>query len=240
MILDSLLLDRLTPAQRKALRQWRRRVTKPARLGTLHRTSPLSERYGSDRGTPVDRYYIERFLNGNRADIHGRVLEIKEPLYITRFGVNISQADVLDIDPGNPKATFVCDLAAADAVPSGIFDCFVLTQTLQMLYDLRAAVFHAHRILKPGGVLLVTVPVTSRIIPGEGLDMDYWRFTAASCRRLFGDVFGAINVQVQSHGNVLTSIAFLAGMSYEELAQEERDVTDPYFPLLISVRAVKA
>lgn len=240
MVLDSLLLERLTPAQRKKLRQWRQRMTTPARLGTLHRTTPLSERYGADRGTPVDRYYIERFMAAHRDDIHGRVLEIKEPLYTERLGNNVTQADVLDIDANNAKATFVCDLAAADVVPANTFDCFVLTQTLQMLYDLRAAVFHSHRMLKRGGVLLVTVPVTSRIIPGYGLDADYWRFTAASCRRLFGDAFGESNIEVRPHGNVLSSIAFLAGMAAEELSPEDLDMTDPYHPLIISVRAVKA
>lgn len=239
MGLETLLLDRLAPQQRKQLRQWRRRVTHPARMGTLRRTQPLSERYGAERGTPVDRYYIERFVAANQASICGHVLEIKEPLYTSRFGAGVTQADVLDIDASNPKATIVCDLAAADSVPSNTFDCFVLTQTLQMIYEVRAAVVHAHRMLRPGGVFLVTVPVTSRIIPGDGLQADYWRFTLASCRRLFGDVFGESHTQVQSHGNVLSSIAFLAGMAHEELSQAELDTVDLYFPLLISVRAVK-
>ena len=239
MGLEKFLLDRLDSQQRKRLRQWRRRVTHPARMGTLRTTTPLSDRYGADRGTPVDRYYIERFMRENQASIRGRVLEIKEPLYTARFGTQVSQADVLDIDASNPKATIICDLAAADGVPANTFDCFVLTQTLQMIYDVRAAVSHAHRMLRPGGVFLVTVPVTSRVIPGAGLQMDYWRFTLASCHRLFEDVFGAAHTQVQAHGNVLTSIAFLAGMAHEELSQAELDATDPYFPLLISVRAVK-
>src|SRR5450759_3773496 len=49
-----------------------RRWGHPARLGVRHRTSPFSEVHGFDRGTPVDRYYIERFLDQHREDIHGR------------------------------------------------------------------------------------------------------------------------------------------------------------------------
>jgi ubiquinone/menaquinone biosynthesis C-methylase UbiE len=134
----------------------------------------------------------------------------------------------------------VADLSAADRVPADSFDCILLTQTLQFVFDLRSAIGHAHRVLKPGGVVLVTVPATSRIAPRYGLTSDFWRFTPASTNRLFGEVFGAENVLVRSYGNVLTSIAFLSGLAREELTQNELDVLDEYFPLIVAVRASKA
>src|SRR4029453_14668409 len=61
----------------RPLPQRLRRLVRPAWLGTLRRTRPLSNDFGYDRGTPVDRYYIERFLARHQSDVKGRVLEVK-------------------------------------------------------------------------------------------------------------------------------------------------------------------
>ena len=227
------LRDKMPPEQRRYLIQ---RLRRPAWLGTLRRTAPLSDSWGYDRGTPVDRYYIERFLEEHRQDIHGRVLEVKDSGYTDRYGVGVERLDVLDIDPSNPRATIIADLTAADAIPPDQFDCFVLTQTLQFIYDTRAALRHAHRILRPGGVLLATVPALSRL---DRRLVDYWRLTAASCTALFGEVFEAEQLAVRSYGNVLTAIAFLTGMAYQELTRRELEACDEHFPVIIAVRATK-
>jgi SAM-dependent methyltransferase len=199
----------------------------------------LSHIWGADRGTPVDRHYIECFLADNRHAVHGRVLEIKHSMYTDRFGTNVQEPGVLDINPANELATFVTDLARAESVPDDYFDCFILTQTLHLIYDVRAAIAHSHRILRPGGVLLCTVPSVSKI-DINSLANEYWRFTVASCRRLFEEAFGNGNVAISSHGNVLTSIAFLAGIAAEELRKRQLDYHDDYFPLLLTIRAEKA
>jgi SAM-dependent methyltransferase len=221
------------------LRQRLRRTVRPAWLGTLRRTAPLSDTWGFDRGTPIDRYYIERFLDRNRQDIQGRVLEIKDSSYTHRFGMNVERAEVLDVDPENRLATFVADLAVADAIPADHFDCFILTQTLHLIPDLRSAIRHSHRLLRPGGVLLATLPAVSRISRGVGPGGDFWRFTGASGAALFGDHFGYDRIEVHSYGSVLTAIAFLTGMAREELSRRELETHDPYFPVVVSVRAVK-
>jgi SAM-dependent methyltransferase len=233
------IIENIPPEHRKHLRQRLRRFLRPAWLGTLHRTTPLSNRYGYDRGTPVDRYYIELFLQEHRRDIHGRVLEVKDRGYTEQYGTDVKRCDVLDIDPNNRQATIIADLTAADAIPADTFDCFILTQTLQLIYDIRSAISHAHRILRPGGVLLVTVPSVSRVVPDYGLKTDCWRFTAASCASLFENVFGPEQVLVQSYGNVLTAIASLTGMAYEELSLRELETKDEFFPVIIAVRAIK-
>jgi SAM-dependent methyltransferase len=139
------------------------RLRRPGWLGISRRTTPLSEYWGYDRGSPVDRYYIERFLAEHRYDIQGRVLEVKDEVYIDQLGVGVKQCEVLDIDPTNLRATIIADLAAADVIPSDHFDCFVCTQTLQYIYDIHAALAHIHRILRPEGVLLATVPCLCRV-----------------------------------------------------------------------------
>ena len=225
----------------RALLAWAplRRLRRPFSLG-IRSVRPLSTEWGFDRGTPVDRYYIEQFLEQHAGDIRGRTLEVKNAAYSHRFGKGVTRADVLDIDASNPHATIVSDLAVGTGIPEEQFDCFVLTQTLHFIYDYRAAIVQSHRLLKPGGVLLATVPVVSRIMPRYGLECDYWRFTALACTRIFGEVFGAANVDVRSYGNVLAGTAFLRGAALEEISRRKLDAHDPYFPILVSVRALKA
>jgi SAM-dependent methyltransferase len=224
------------PSER--FRQRLRRLSRPAWLGTLRRTSPLSTRWGTDRGTPVDRHFIAGFLAECSGDIHGRVLEVGSSQYARRFGRGVTSIDVLDINPGNPSATIVADLSAADAIASDTFDCCILTQTLQFVYDVAAAIDHAHRIMRPGGVLLATLPGITRVDPSLA-HTDFWRFTPPACQRLFERPFGAGQVEVRSYGNVLTAVAFLAGMASEELSSRELAAHDVEFPLLVSVRAVR-
>jgi SAM-dependent methyltransferase len=228
------------PPSSAVWRQRLRRLLRPAWLGTLRRITPLSRKWGADRGTPVDRWYIERFLDAHRADIRGRVLEVKDGGYTRRFGRDVSALDVLDIYSANPEATIVADLTAADAVPANSYDCFILTQTLQFIREPRLALQHAHRILRPGGVLLATAPTVSRVIREFDYLQDYWRFTTSACTALFAERFGATALDVRGRGNVLVSIAFLAGLAAEELTARELETDDPDFPLLVTVRAVKS
>jgi len=202
-------------------------------------TRPLSESWGFDRGTPIDRFFIEAFLARSADDIRGRVLEIKSDVYTARFGRNVSARDVLDIDASNPHATIVGDLTDSAAMPTDRFDCVIVTQTLQFIYDVPSAVANVQRMLRRGGTALVTVPSTSRIAPRYGQDTDYWRFTPASCRRLFGNVFGAENVAVEALGNVGAAVAFLRGAALEEVPRALFDHNDVDFPVIVAVRAVR-
>ena len=210
------------------------------RWGELRRLTPLSQVWGLDRGKPLDRYYIEEFLDRHRADIKGSVLEMKDPGYTNSCGVDVTRSDVLDIDAANPQATIVADLTQGDGIPSDSFDCFILTQTLPFIFDVHAALSHACRLLKPGGVLLCTVPASGRIsYEDDGIDGDYWRFTEASIRRLFAEVFSPERFEVDVRGNLLSNVAFLYGLAPHELRKEELDYIDPDFPAIIAVRAVK-
>jgi len=222
---------------RRSLLRRVRRLRRPARLGAFSQLTPASEIWGFDRGTPVDRYYIERFLAQHDRDIRGSVLEVKDDTYTRRFLEGVQSIDVVDIDVANPRATVLADLAAAGSIADESFDCFILTQTLHVIYDIEAVVRHAHRILRRDGVLLATVPVISRLRAAGSESPDYWRLTPMACQRLFGDVFGRAHVEVQGHGNVLSAMAFLRGLACEELGEARLDHRDPLFPVLVTVRA---
>jgi len=211
------------------------------RFGSLRRLEPVSRVFGLDRGKPIDRYFIENFLARRAEDIHGHVLEIGDNTYTVQFGgAKVSQSDVLHATPGNPKANIIADLTSAHQIPSDTFDCIILTQTLQYIFDPKAAIGTLYRILKPGGVLLVTVPGISQI---SRYDMDrwgdYWRFTTLSTRGLFEEVFPSGSVETNAHGNVFVAIAFLHGLAAEELTKRELDYLDPDYEVIITVRAVK-
>jgi SAM-dependent methyltransferase len=211
---------------------------------TLLRRSlePVSRTFGHDRGTPIDRYYIESFLDRHRDDIRGRTLEVGDATYTHRFGeARITRADILHTPPGGRSATIVGDLATGDGIPVATFDCIILTQVLPFIFDVRAAVRHCHGALKPGGVILATVPCISQI---SQYDMqrwgDFWRFTPLAAQRLFDEAFTGGTVEVAAHGNSLAATAFLQGLATQELTAGELDHHDADYPLIVTIRAVRS
>ena len=240
MDLRDLARRRTTPEQRarlKRLAQWP--PVGRVRLGSLKRTRPISRNYGWERGTPIDRFYIDRFLTQHTDDIGGRVLEIGDDEYTRRYGGDrVTHSDVLHAAEGNPSATIVADLADAPQIADASFDCVICTQTLLLIYDVPKAVATIHRILEPGGTALITVPGVSRICREEADEWgDYWRFTSDSATRLFADEFGAQNTTTTAYGNVLTATAMLHGLAAEDLQPKQLDDRDRDFEVLIGVRA---
>ena len=210
-------------------------------FGNLRRLTPISQSFGFDRGQPIDRYYIENFLAQHSNDIQGRVLEIGDNYYTHKYGgKQVTQSDVLHVIEGNPKATIIGDLTKIDNIPLEAFDCVILTQTLHLLYDMKAALENLYQILKPGGILLVTVPGISQVVKCDWGNDWCWALTAQSARMLFEEFFPKINIEVETHGNVLAAIAFLQGLAVDELSKEELDYKDDEYQVLITIRAVKA
>lgn len=231
---------RLVRIPRSALQRLRRRAARTG-LGLLRRTEPVSRQFGYDRGLPVDRHYIEEFLEENAPHMRGRVLEVGDSTYTRRFGgERVSAAEVLNVHPGVPGTTYVADLTDAPQIPSEAFDCVVLTQTLQFIYDMPAAVRTVHRILRPGGTVLATVPGISQLSSDGWEESWYWSLTPLAAERLFGDVFDTSNVEIAAAGNVAAAIGFLEGFAAHELRRDALAPADPQFPLLITVRAVKS
>jgi SAM-dependent methyltransferase len=209
-------------------------------FGSLRRLTPISPEFGYDRGLPVDRFYIERFLAGRRSDIRGRVLEIGDDGYTRRFGSElVTRREVMHLHAGRAGTTIVADLAVADDVASESFDCLILTQTLHLVYDVRAALRNAYRILRPDGVVLATFPGISHKSGDEWAAHWCWAFTSLSATRLFHEAFPPGAVTVETQGNVLAATAFLHGIAAQELSREELEVRDPRYEVVIAVRASK-
>jgi hypothetical protein len=227
----SRLLERGAP---HSAREARRRPRLPA--------EPYERKYGMGLGRPVDRIYIEDFLERHRDDIHGDVLEILDPSYTHRYGGDrVARSDVLDANPSASEATVRGDLETGDGLPEASFDCFICTQTLSLIYDVRAAVRNAHDLLKPGGVFLVTVPgISQQADPANEEFPDYWRFTKLALGRLLKDAFGDDAVDVEAHGTVAATAAFVYGLPAAEFDLALLGPHDPDFEMVVCGRAVKA
>jgi hypothetical protein len=208
--------------------------------GELSRSAPFSPFWGGERGRPINRHYIEMFLSRHAADISGRVLEVKDPGYTRMFGSGVVHEDVLDIDPGNPLATITADLRDAGQIPDDNYDCVILTQVLNVVDDVPAALRHVLRILRPGGVLLCTVAALDRVsYEDRAADGDFWRFTEAAVRLQLSAVCSPETTEVVSYGNVMACAAHLYGLAVHEMDPVELGHRDPDFPLIVAARAVK-
>lgn len=207
---------------------------------SLRSVQPVSEQFGLDRGTPIDRYYIEKFLESQAHLIKGNVLEIAENTYSKKYGSDVAAFEILHYNNENPQATIVGDLTDVSTLPHEKVDCFICTQTFQFIYNFQDAIRGARHILKKNGVLLATFAGISQI---SRYDMDrwgeYWRFTTLSAAKSFVEVFGINNVKVDAYGNVLSAVAFLEGISAEELTPEELDYKDKNYEVLITLVARK-
>ncbi len=247
------MIETLKAALPRRFRNWLSRKRAAARRGllpldrvtdfsALRSVAPYRPAGGWFRGQCVDRYYIESFLATHASDIRGRVLEVADNGYTKHFGGDrVTASDIVDVAQENSAATLIADLADGASLPDNRFDCFICTQTLMYIYDFRAAIRVMHRILAPGGVLLLTVPgicpITPRPLLGAG--DDYWRFTRRAARHMFTEVFGN-QVQIQTYGNVLSATALLHGLVTQEFNPAELDYHDPDYEVIIAVRAEKS
>ncbi len=223
----------LLALRRRGLRGLRRLAWGRPQMGW--RLTPVSRFYGFDRGTPVDRFYIDGFLRAHAHDIRGVVLDVADDTHARRFGGDrITRTDVLHPQSGQPGTTVRGDLETGEGLPVDTYDCFLLIETLQFVFDLPRAIEVAHDLLKPGGVVLAT---SSGVRPIDTDWKDYWRLTSASMERLFAGRFGIGNVRVHAFGNVLSATAFLYGLAQEELTRRDLERRDPAFEVTIAVRA---
>jgi len=205
------------------------------RWGNLRRVTPFSGIFGFDRGTPVDRFYLHRFLDANRALITGRVLEVQVPSYTRTYGQGVETSHTVDITP-EFKPTYMCDLADAPQIPSDSYDCVLLPNTFQHVADLPGVLRTVLRIVKPGGHVLASAPTLLPLIPDGD---DNWRLSPAGWRKTLAREWPGCDVAVDGHGNCLTAIAAMHGLVLEELTDEELRANDPRYPVLVTIKCRK-
>jgi hypothetical protein len=200
--------------------------------GNLRRTRPFSDDYGFDRGTPIDRYYVNQFLGASQKYITGDVLEIQQTGYTKLFGHDVRRSDSVDVDASH-GTTFVCDLARSeDVLASDSYDCFLMPNTLNHLQDLESCMRQALRVIRPGGSILATVATFVPLTPDF---KEFWRLTPAGWNEVVRCAWPNCDVSLTTYGNVLSAAAAMMGLAHEELTPAELDVCDPRYPVLIAL-----
>jgi hypothetical protein len=219
-----------------------RRALTRLHVQTLRRTRPADTAFGRGRGLPIDRYYGEEFMRQQSDAIRGAVLEVGDDRYSSCLGDGrVTSIDVLHAEDGNPLATRVGDLASGVGLPSeAAYDCLILYDTLQYIFDIRAAVATSHRLLRPGGSVLATFNGIAQISAYDHERWgEFWRPTDLAVRRLFSETFGDDAFRLEVHGNVLAATGLLYGLSAEDLGPRRLDVRDPLYQVCIAVRATR-
>ncbi len=202
------------------------------RWGNLRRLKPFSTSHGWDRGTPLDRYYVDRFFERHRAAITGDVLEIDQNIYSHRYGHDLRTAHNVDIDP-KCEPTYLCDLAHCESVlPSEAYDCFLLPCTLHHLRELESSLKNILRAVRPGGVILATCAGMIRL---DAEEIDFWHPSPAGWRELLRHAWPGCEVVVEGEGNCLAAVAFDLGLALEELKRKELDYHDGLYPVVTTI-----
>ena len=198
----------------------------------LSSCEPVSRFFGNDRGTPIDRYYIEKFLEreSNRLDISGHILEVGDNRY-SRLFFSQCENDILDYSKG-------MDLTKPDTLPKNKYECFICTQVFHQIYDVKRAIEGAYYLLKRNGILLATVcGCVSKLAKNDEYE-HFWGFTCASIERLIKSSFGN-QVEIEPYGNAMAATAFIQGLSVEEIDSTLLENKDEEFVICISIVARK-
>lgn len=201
---------------------------------------PISRDFGTGRGKAIDRFYIEKFLEANKNDIRGDVLEIADNEYTLRYGENrVATSYILHVN-GWGKNAIKGDLETGEGLSENWFDSLIITQTLMFIYDLKSAAANIYKIMKEDAVALITVAGISQI---SRYDADnwgsYWGFHEDALKKLFIPLFGEENVEISIYGNVKTAMAMLYGLCCEELQEDDFLIQDRDYPLILAVKLRK-
>jgi SAM-dependent methyltransferase len=206
------------------------------------RSKPVSDVFGLDRGSPIDRFYIEFFLEKYKKYITGNVLEIADNTYTKKFGQDRNiNSFILDYSGANNSRNIInLDLINTDSVPENKFDCIICTQTLNFIFDFNKAIDSLHKMLKINGTALVTVAGISQVSKYDADRWgDFWRFNPMGIEKCFINKFGKSNVVACVYGNNYSATMFLNGFCFEECNKNKLLYSDKNYPLIIAIKITK-
>jgi len=194
---------------------------------------PLERDFGSKRGQPLDRYYIDLFINQKKDLIKGRVLEIGDDRYSKRF-ISAPQRNVLRGRKNRGYKNYNGDLLNfATLKDIGQFDTLIITNVLNFIFDYDEAIKNIAKLTSKGGKCLFTVSAFSGISKFDNDRWgDYWKFSQKSLGQILKKYFS--NIEIDSFGNASVSASFVLGLVTEDIPNTTLEIKDKNYPIIIT------
>ena len=149
-----------------------------------------------------DRYLLEKQIKQAGKYITGRVLDVGAGEFDRYGGVfNCGEYIRMDVNAG----LNIDVVGSADNIPfaDSSFDSVVSTQVFEHLANPLKAAKEVYRVLKTGGILLITVPQWNEL---HSEPHDYWRYTKFGIKELF-EKQGFKMVEIHQRGGYFTTLA---------------------------------
>jgi SAM-dependent methyltransferase len=202
--------------------------------GQLRRLTPICGRYGASRGTPIDRYYLGRFVDTIRPLVSGNVLDIGgDTVYRKAFGFHAVKAhDILQLPPF-PGAKYLGDAHDPSLVQANRYDAVLAFNVLEHCARPWQIAGNIYRWLKPGGRAFCVVPNAQRL---HHVPKDYWRILPQGLESIFSE-FSTRKIVV--YGNPCTVVGAYLGIASGELTRQELDHAHPDYPVITCIIAQK-
>ena len=132
----------------------------------------------------------------------GRFIDLgcgSAPFWVAVVG-QVTRYDGVDLWPRSTRATLAGDVQSLTMLPDAIYDSAICIEVLEHVPEPAKAVATIARILKPGGVVVISVPHLSRL---HDLPHDYYRYTEYGLRYLLAQA-GLEVTSIQPKGGLLT------------------------------------
>ncbi len=148
-----------------------------------------------------------RFIAAHRALLTGKLLDVgcgQMPFrHLLPASADYTGIDIPDAGSfGMHKHAQIVEFDGTQIpFPDNHFDAILCTEVLEHALEPQALIAEMHRVLRPGGSLVLTVPFAARV---HHIPYDFHRFTRYRLAQMFA-AFGA--VQVEERGNDLAVIA---------------------------------
>jgi SAM-dependent methyltransferase len=135
---------------------------------------------------------LKKFSGGRLIDLGCGDMPFRQQL-----SSQLEAYDSLDFFPRSNQVTYVGDIQHMDMIPASTYDTAICLEVLEHIGDPFMAVREIQRILKAGGVLIVSVPHLSRL---HDEPHDYYRYTRHGLRYLLEQNGFSIQVLEQRGG----------------------------------------
>lgn len=188
-------------------------------------SSPLPVDAGDDLGNlglTIRRRFVDAFFEREVAGIPaaslvldlGGTRDTKRGLFdIGRFPLRVVCANLSPV-----KGADILANAVHLPHPAEIFDAVICAEVLEHVPQPAAVVCEAHRVLRPGGTLLITAPFLYRI---HADPHDHGRYTDHHWRWLLGEL-GFTDIRIERHGHLPLVLLDMFRLWALELTKEGR------------------